>query len=474
MQLFGFDWSIRRKAAALQTAPAGASALSSGWRPWIVHEPYTGAWQRNDEIALADVLSHPYVFGCIRQIVQDVGKLTLRLMRLTDGIWTETTNPAYSPVLRTPNHYQGFDKLVEQWLISKLTAGNTYVLKSRDRRGVVDGLYVLNPSRVTVLLTPAGDVYYELATDDLHGLPADLPRAARIAPASEIIHDRYLCLYSPLVGIGPLYAAQLAAKQGLEIQTNSTTFFANGAKPSGIILVPGKIDDTIAAEIKTHWDANYSVANIGKTGVLSDGMTYVPLSMSAADSQLTDQQKTIAESICAAFGVPISMLDASRAPASYSSAEPQVQHYYAQCLQALMTALERCLDRGLELPADLGTEFDPDDLIWLDTATRTKAAADAIGSGALSPNEARRKYYGVGPVDGGDSPMVQQQYYSLAALAERDQDQPFSKPSPATPARAPDAAPDDEPPADDETGMAGIDPARFRLALETHTADLHV
>ena len=258
-----------------------------------------------------------------------------------------------------------------------------------------------------------------------------------------------------------------AGHQYCEIQTNSLAFFANGAKPSGIILVPGSIDDKRAQDIKTYWDANYSAGNIGRTGVLSDGMTYVPTSMTAVDARLTDQQKSIAESICAVFGVPISMLDAARAPASYSSAEPQVQHYYAQCLQALMTALERCLDAGLDLPLDLGTEFDPDDLIWLDTATRTKAAGDAIGSGALAPNEARRRYFGAGPVDGGDSPMVQQQYYSLAALAERDQDQPFSKPAPATPASAPDAMPPDE------AGMAGIDPAGFRLALETQTAELH-
>ena len=101
----------------------------------------------------------------------------------------------------------------------------------------------------------------------------------------------------------------------------------------------------------------------------------------------------------------------------------------------------------------------------MDATTRAKAAADA--SGTLSPNEARAKYYGMPPVDGGDSPMVQQQYYSLAALAERDQDQPFSKPAPATPASAPDAMPPDE------AGMAGIDPAGFRLALETQTAELH-
>jgi hypothetical protein len=43
--------------------------------------------------------------------------------------------------------------------------------------------------------------------------------------------------------------------------------------------------------------------------------------------------------------------------------------------------------------------------------------------------------------------MAQQQYYSLAALAERDQDKPFAKPTAATPPAAPDRVDDED---DDE------------------------
>jgi hypothetical protein len=71
----------------------------------------------------------------------------------------------------------------------------------------------------------------------------------------------------------------------------------------------------------------------------------------------------------------------------------------------------------------------------MDTATRTKAATDAVSGGVLSPDEARKKYFGMGTVPGGGSPMAQQQMFSLAALAERDANQPFVKPAaPAAPA----------------------------------------
>jgi hypothetical protein len=143
------------------------------------------------------------------------------------------------------------------------------------------------------------------------------------------------------------------------------------------------------------------------------------------------------------------MIDQGAAPANLD-AESLVQLFYSQCLQAHVTAFETALDAGLELAADLGTEFDIDDLIWMNTAIKTKAAHDAIGSGGLSPNEARARYYGVGPVAGGDSPYMQQQYYSLEAIAKRDAIH-------AAPSSSFDTgpAPTSPPPAPDETKTAG-------------------
>ena len=168
----------------------------------------------------------------------------------------------------------------------------------------------------------------------------------------------------------------------------------------------------MAARLKERWQAAYSGENYGQVAVLQNGLEYKPFSQTAVDSQLIEQDKRTTELICAVFHVPACLVDSSHAP-PYGNAEQLLQQYYSQCLQTLMTSLETSLDEGLELPAPYGTEFDIEDLYYMDTATRTKAAHDAIASGALSPNEARARYFDVGPVTGGDSPMVQQQYYSL-------------------------------------------------------------
>ena len=51
----------------------------------------------------------------------DVAKLRVKLVeRDTDGIWSETSNPAYSPVLRKPNLFQNRIQFWECWILSKL------------------------------------------------------------------------------------------------------------------------------------------------------------------------------------------------------------------------------------------------------------------------------------------------------------------------------------------------------------------
>lgn len=402
------------------------SPSSGGWWP-IIRESFTGAWQQNVEVRAQDVLTYSAVYACVSLIAGDIAKLCLRLVQVdADGIWTETDSPSFSPVLRKPNRYQTIIKFIEQWLVSKLTRGNTYVLKQRDNRGVVTALYVLDPARVTPLVTPMGDVYYQIKRDDLSEVRSEM----LTVPASEIIHDIMCALWHPLIGVTPIYACGMAALQGIAIQNNSKKFFSVGSNPSGILTAPGAISDETAARLKNYFETNFSGDNVGKVAVAGDGLKYEPLSMTAVDSQLIEQLKWTAETVCSCFHVPPYMIGVGPPP-PYANIEPLLQQYYSQCIQSLLNALEKCLDEGLELPKPYGTEFDIDDLIWMDTATRTKAASDSIGGSGMSPNEARKKYLGLGPTPGGDAAYMQQQNYSLEALAKRDAGDPFAKPAPA-------------------------------------------
>jgi HK97 family phage portal protein len=434
MTLFGFEITVRKQALPPLRPFSGREG---GWWP-IVREPFTGAWQMNQEQTGTTPLSYWAVFACVTLIASDIGKLRLGLMtQSAEGQWTDAKNPAYSPVLRKPNRYQTAIKFVEQWITSKLVHGNTYVLKERDLRGVVVALYVLDPRRVTPLIAPDGSVYYRLERDDLAGLAPAGADPGLTVPAREIIHDLMIPLFHPLIGVTPLYACGLSALQGQTIQANSSKFFATGSNPGGVLTAPGAIAQDTALRLKDYWETNFTGANVGKVAVLGDGLKYEPMSVNAVDSQLIEQLGWSAQTIAGTYHVPYVLIDSSHG-IPYANAEPLLNLYYSQCLQSLIVSFEASLDEGLGIlepvhGTQYGTALDIDDLIWMDTATRTKAAAESIGSGGMAPDEARARYFGLGPVPGGASPYLQQQYFSLAALAERDAAEPFTKPAPATP-----------------------------------------
>src|SRR6185312_15165565 len=130
-------------------------------------------WQRNEELNVDSQLAFFAVFACRTLISSDISKNRIRLVAQNGSIWQETSNPAFSPVLRKPNEFQNRIQFFENWVGSKLDRGNAYILKRRDGRGVVIALYVLNPDRVQPLVSDDGQVFYQLSKDNLSGQEAD-------------------------------------------------------------------------------------------------------------------------------------------------------------------------------------------------------------------------------------------------------------------------------------------------------------
>jgi HK97 family phage portal protein len=384
-----------------------------GWSP-LVREPFAGAWQRGIEFKRDDVLAFSAVHACVTGIASDVGKLRLMLKkRDAAGLWRETeTGSPWLPVLRKPNRYQTRVQFFEHWMISRLTHGNTYALKERDRRGVVVALYLLAPERVTPLVAPDGSIFYQLGQDNLSGLESEVT-----VSASEIIHDRGPTLHHPLVGVSPLQACGWSATLGGKIARGSAEFFANGAKPGGILTAPGAISQETADRLKEAWETKFTGANTGKIAILGDGLKYEAMTVTATDAQLIEQLRWSAEDVARAFRMPAHMIGAGPVP-NYATVEQLSSAYYSQTLQALLESIEAVLVDGLELPAGVAVEFDTKELLRMDTSARYKAHSDAIAGGWLAPNEARAQE-GLPAVDGGDTPYLQQQNWALGALAAR-------------------------------------------------------
>jgi phage portal protein, HK97 family len=379
------------------------------------------------------------VFSCISLISADIAKMPIAVKRRqSNGVWARANNPTLSPLLSKPNFYQTPMQFFELWLISKLSHGNAYILKLRDQNGRVEQLRVLDPRRVIPYVSDDAEIFYSVMADELNGLGGGI-----FVPARELIHDRFNTFFHPLCGLSPIYAAGLAAAGGEAMLRNSAHTFKNGGRPGGIITVPGSVDADKAREIKENWDQGYAGHNAGKTALLADGASFVAVSAKATDAQLVEQLDLSTKLVASTFHVPLYKIDSGDAP-SYNNIEALEQSYYSQCLQVYMTAIECLFKDSFDLPDDTCAEFDHSKLLRMDTAARYKSYSDGIGSGFLAPNEARVKE-NMNPVEGGDTPYLQQQNYSLDALSKRDsQENPFGSPAQPEPTDPPDNLPDDD------------------------------
>jgi HK97 family phage portal protein len=420
-------WFSRKKVET--TEKALNSVDDSGWTKIFDWKP--GAWQQNAAYNTDDtVLAFYAIFSCITLISNDIGKLRPMVLRKQGAIWVETDNNGY-PVLKKPNGFQNHIQFKQYWMHSKLINGNTYALKVRRGQEVVQ-LMLLDPQRVTPLVSDEGEVFYRLNEDKLSGLD----EGQVVVPASEIIHDRINCLYHPLVGLSPVYAAGTSASMALSIQKGNKGFFDNNSNPGGVLTAPGEISSETANRLKEYWDANYSGKNSGKVAVLGDGLKFEPMRMSNTDAQMMDQLRWSAEVACSVFHVPCYMIGVGPMP-THNNIEALTQQYYGQCLQSHIEAMELALDEGLDMSDGMRTQLDLDGLFRMDTATQVETLGKAVGSAIMAPDEARERL-NLGKVPGGEYPYLQQQNYSLEALAARDATNPLAAEPAPTPAEPTD------------------------------------
>lgn len=423
MKILGIElWKTKAPVGVTQGVPAMINSGNWFGSFGAVLEPFTGAWQRNISCeSPKNLTAFAAVYACIDLIARDIAKMRpLLKQQMSDGTWQLVDNgsPFWAP-LRKPNFYQTYSQFLVSWITAKLMHGNTYVLKEREEaRGLVRRLFVLDPRLVKVLVTADGGVYYELKTDNLsRGEGVEIT-----VPASEIIHDRAITLWHPLIGVPPLYAAAASATQGIRIQNNSAKFFENMSRPSGMLTSPDEISDETALRLKTDFEANFSGNNIGRFLVAGSGLDYKPFTMAPAVAQLIEQLGWTVKDVARPFHMPLYKISEGTSP-NFSNFSAMNQDYYSQTLHPLIEDLEVLLSEGLELNKNepntpYAVKLDIDNLLRMDPMTRAEVDTKLVTGSIRSPNEARVGWNHK-PVPGGDTPYIQQQNWPLSILENR-------------------------------------------------------
>ena len=328
------------------------------------------------------------VYGCVRIISEAIAQLPLHVYKYTDKgreICTDKDTTLEFLLHNEPNEEMTSFMFRETLMTHLLLWGNAYAQIVYDRLGRIKALYPLMPDRMTVDRNENGEVCYHY---DIYGDENEVIDHQDFRKA-EILHIVGLG-FDGIVGLSPIAMAKNAIGMGIACDQYGSKFFANGARPSGILEHPGTIKDP--QRIRDSWNAQFRGAeNSHRIAVLEEGMKYTSISLSPEEAQFLESRKFQVNEIARIFRVPPHML-ADLEKSSFSNIEQQSLEFVKYTLEPWIVRWEQALSRCLLRPEEKRTlffRFNVEGLLRGDYASRMSGYATARNNGWMSANDIR-------------------------------------------------------------------------------------
>ena len=332
------------------------------------------------------------VYACVRLLAETVAGLPLHLYRFTD---TEEkskerakNHPLYRLLYRQPNPEMTSFTFREVMMTHLLLWGNCYAQIIRDGKNSILSLYPLLPEHVEVDRDEKGRIYYiyHAYTDER---PGETYRDI-IFRRDEIFHVPGLG-FNGLVGFSPIAMMKNALGTTLAVEKYGSSFFRNGAQPSGVLEHPGVLKNP--EKIRQNWSDVYGGANNAhKVAVLEEGMSYKPISLPPEDSQFLSTRQYGVNEICRIFRVPPHMVQ-DLEHATFSNIEHQSIDFVVHTLTPWLVRFEQAIVKDILLEEERDIyfpKFNVDGLLRGDYQSRMQGYATGISNGFLSPNDVHR------------------------------------------------------------------------------------
>lgn len=395
------------------------------------------------------------VWAYIRAIAQLPGYHRIEL----DNGGTETvTTSSLARLLRSPNSYQTPSDFLVHMIRSLLLAGNSYWVAQRNDRFEVIALHWTDPRSCRV--TEVGvegqsfrEVFYEIGDNPLVGFDNIFGRRSILVPARDVLHIKLATPRHPLIGETWLASLPTELCQTAAIN-NSLTQAATNMRPAGVIQTDLVLTKSQVDELRARWTEQSQSMTVGGVPILTAGLKFQPLTMSAEDQQVIDQRRMNDRMVAAVFGVPAILLGMTDTGTA-KSAEAVMAEWLAAGLGWLINHIEVAMDQFIGLNSNsIGrgreyTEYDTRALLRSAFKDRIEGLVRGVQGGIYSPNEARA-LEGYAKAEEGDEPRLQQQVVPLSAWDM----QPAAPAPPAKPAAPVDIKPEDTLSEDEKTALA--------------------
>lgn len=261
--------------------------------------------------------------------------------------------------------------------------GNCYSEIVRNDLGEVVELWPLPPDRVRVLRDPDTDEkFYRLTlryADRDGSFTKDLD-------AKDVFHVPGLG-YDGLTGYNPVEMMAKAIGVGLAAQEFAERFWANNARPGGVLQVPAdlQLSDRAKRRLKREFGAAHAgLSNAQRFALLEDGITFTEIGIPPETAQFIESRKFQVREIARALRMPPHKIG-DLEQATFSNIEQQSLEYVQDCLGGWAGRIEAQIRKDL-LEPPFYAELLFDQLLRGDTLARFQAYAIGRNIGVDTPN----------------------------------------------------------------------------------------
>lgn len=334
------------------------------------------------------------VYRATEIISDSIAMLPIRIRQSSKEHKNELENHPLNLIFQFKDSILGKYNFIKLLIQSVLLRGNGYAYIHRGRDGRVIGLQYLEEGDVTI--------NYDKRKQSLY-YSCSIISAKKIEPINmlHLVKNSY----DGINGISVISYATRTLKLAHNTENSANSFFTNGCNLSGVLTVQGQVSDKQREDIRKSWNQAYSKGGNG-LAILQGNMSYQPIQLSAADSQLLESREYNVEDIARFFGISPVLLGVLT-HSSLSSVEAIQNQFLLHTLSPYITMIEEEFTRKLILPSegDIKIDFDETALLKADKQALANYYSTLIDKGILCVNEVRNEL-GYSEIEGGDRHLI--------------------------------------------------------------------
>lgn len=343
--------------------------------------PSGSAVEGTTSIAPDGALQISTVWACVEILASTIASLPLFVYSTVGGNRElARTALAWQILHDSPNSRMTPFEFWTAMILNLLLRGNAYARIERSANGEAIALWPMPSDQVELRILPDGSSIY------LYRLDNDVAAL----DASNVLHIKGLG--NGIIGLNRLEYMRATTSEAINTQHSANKLFANGGKPTGVLMIDRVLDAKQRAAILENF-SDLAVGSTSRLRILEANMKYQQVNLSPADQQILETRRFTVEEICRWFGVPSVLVNHSNVTAWGSGIEQLIEGFYKFTIRPALVNIEQAISKRVFTSSQrvrYSVEWNFDALLRASLEKRAEIYSKLVQNGIKTRNECRQ------------------------------------------------------------------------------------